>query len=108
MEDFIFYLVIAALFCIVIGAGYVWKKGLLGTANEARLKKIRASVAEWAKDELDRLDQAIAAKESKKPPIPIVTESLGRTDSLADAWKLKQEGAITQEEYDKIKKGIMG
>lgn len=106
MSDYLFYVIVGGLLFALLGAWYIWQNGLLGTATESWIKKrlawLNAEMKHW-EVALDDKIAARTAKDAAKAPTLNDVVNRNRTDSIAAAFDLKTKGAITQEQYEKIR-----
>jgi hypothetical protein len=123
VSDIGFYTILGGLLLAAIGIAYAWKKGLFGLATETRIKtKIIPALKDDAEaiiDEAEHWEQVLkdkiaarkakeaAAKDAATPSPPTLTDVVAknRLDSIAAAFDMYKNNALTKEEYEEIKAG---
>lgn len=92
-----FYLWLGVALVIIIAAGYVWEKGLLGTATEARIKTFIAK----AKHEVEVWEKRLAEKQAQGVTGSTKEQRLDENDALL------AKGKISQAEHDAARTVIL-
>lgn len=125
--NFPWFLLLIAI--AIAAAAFVWKKGLLGTATEGRIKARLAAIKHEASTWDDKLKEVIQKKAQKEavvaqpyvPPIqPQPTQPQAQTVSAASTAALRTKemrlaenaallahGVITQQKFDEIRDRIL-
>ena len=94
---------------VVAGAAYVWEKGLLGTATEARIKAMRDRLLQ----QISALDQWLEAKVAKRldkqKQVSAAEVELAKDKGtrIAENKALLDKGVISQSEFDAAKEKIL-
>lgn len=88
----------------IIAAVVVYKKGLLGTATEARIQKVIAKLREEANQWEDKLKEKLAKKAA---PVVVAVPVKDKATRIADNQALLTAGVITPTDFEAAKQKIL-